>query len=154
MATAKLILDTNIIVDFLDQRDFDFEATRLLMIAGKVGEFSLWVSTSQMTDLVYILSEGGKTSLLPGVLERLQKLRSFINVYAAGPVEVDAMLSTTWSDPEDALLYEVAKALTADAIITRNEKDFETDGIWVCNSSEFFERLKNEKGLTYTKVPI
>ena len=59
------------------------------------------------------------------------------------------MIQTTWRDPEDALLFEAAKALMADAIITNNAKDFETDAIPVLNSAEFFAWLKEVEGLSY-----
>ena len=154
MAQAKLLLDTNIVVDYLDGRDFDFAATRLLMTAGKVGEFSLWISSSQVTDLVYILSEGGSKELIGSVLERLRRLRSFVNVYAASASDVDAMLATSWADPEDELLFEIAMKLHADAIITRNEADFETELIKVCNSSEFFDWFEATRGLSYAEVDV
>lgn len=149
MAQAKLLLDTNVLINYLDGRDIDFEATLLLMTAGCVGEFALWMSSSQMTDLVYILSEGGKPAHMPGVLERLRKLRAFVSVYAPNATDVDSMLATSWRDPEDALLFEIAKAIRADAIITNNVKDFESDAIRVCNCSEFFEWMRSERGLDY-----
>jgi len=154
MALAKVVVDTNILIDFLDEREFDYEATRLLMLAGKVGELSLWVSSSQITDLVYILSEGGKHSCMQSVLARLRTVRSFIHVYATGESEIDAMLATRWSDPEDALLFEMALSLHADAIVTRNVVDFESEAIFVGNSSTFFDWLKEERGLAYEHVSL
>lgn len=62
MAQAKLLLDTNVVVDYLNEREPFYEKARLLMIGGRVGEFELWISSSQVTDLVYILSNGGRTS--------------------------------------------------------------------------------------------
>ena len=46
------------------------------MTAGRVGEFDLWITSSQVTDLIYILSEGGKRSLLSRVLEQLRGMRT------------------------------------------------------------------------------
>jgi len=40
-----------------------------------VGDFDLWISSSQMTDLVYILSDGGKESEMSKVLEALRGVR-------------------------------------------------------------------------------
>ena len=77
MAQAKLLLDTNIVIDYLNEREPYYEKARLLMIAGRVGEFDLWMSSSQITDLIYILSEGGAQSLIPLVLERLPPASAF-----------------------------------------------------------------------------
>ena len=62
MAQVELLLDTNVVVDYLNEREPFYEKARLLMIGGRVGEFELWVSSSQVTDLVYILSNGGRAS--------------------------------------------------------------------------------------------
>ena len=95
---------------------------RCFLLVVCVGDFDLWISSSQMTDLVYIFS-GGKASEMPKVLETLRGVRQFINVYAPGEVEIDKILLTSWQDPEEALMHEVALSLRVDAIISRNTQD-------------------------------
>ena len=56
----KLFLDSNIIVDAIVNRNSSHESAKLLLALGCLGEFDLWVSPTQWTDLFYILSEGGK----------------------------------------------------------------------------------------------
>ena len=58
--------------------------------------------------LVYILSNGGRASEMDAVMGQLRGLRTFVNVFAASEREVDLMLATSWHDPEDYLLYEIA----------------------------------------------
>lgn len=152
MAEAKLLIDTNIAIDFLNERDPFYEKARLLMICGRVGEFELWMSSSQITDLVYVLSNGGKTSEMGKVMERLRGFRTFVNVFPVSDREIDLMLAAAWSDPEDYLLYEVALALKADAIVTRNQKDFPQGLIKVLDCDEFFSWMKAERGLVYDEV--
>ena len=154
MARQKLLLDTNIIIDFMLHREPHFEITRLLMLCGRVGEFSLWVTSSQVTDIIYIVTDGGMKSKIPETLEKLSAMRAFVNVQAVTDADIDKMLASSWSDPEGGLLIEIALKMRADAIITRN-KDFPTtDLIRVQNCSEFFEWLKDEKGVSYDDVPI
>lgn len=152
MARAKLLLDTNIVVDFLTERDPFYEQARLLMICGRVGEFELWVSSSQVMDLIYILSNGGRRDELPEVLQRLRELRTFVNVFATSDREVDLMLAAAWKDPEDYLLAEVALALGVDAIVTRNQKDFPEGLVRVVDCDEFFVWLRDDLGLNYAEV--
>lgn len=116
--------------------------------------FDLWVSASQMTDIVYIASDGGRSILLPQVLERLRLLRTFINVVPVDGADIDAMLSTNWKDPEDALLFQLALRLQTDAIITRDADFPATKYINVFDCAEFFEWLKTERGITYEEVPF
>ena len=145
----KLLLDTNVVVDYLHVRKPFFEKARLLMILGFAQEFELWITSSQMTDLVYILTEGGKQQFMQEALRQLRDLRQFVNIFATGEVEVDKMLLTTWKDPEDFLLYQCALSLKADAIITRNATDFEEQAIKVCNCEEFFAWVYETSGVKY-----
>lgn len=154
MARTKLLLDTNVVIDYLNRREPFYKDARLLMIAGRVGEFDLWITSSQVTDLIYILSEGGKPSLLPDVMERLRIMRAFIDVYASGAREVDRMLSSGWRDPEDSLIFEAAQAMKANAIITRNKADFETTAIKVLDCNEFFIWMKEEFNMRYDDVMV
>lgn len=152
MARAKLLVDTNVLIDYLSMREPFYDEARLLMIVGRVGEFELWMTSSQVTDLIYILSDGGKQSLMPSVLERLRGLRTFVEVFAVGGAEVDRMLASAWKDPEDALMFESALSLKADAIITRNAKDFESSLVRAMTAREFFNWLHDEKGVDYQEV--
>lgn len=154
MAIQKLLIDTNIVIDLLHRRGPQLDETRLLMLAGRVGEFSLWIASSQVTDMIYILTNGGNKSKIPEVLEKLRMLRTFVNVYAVTDADIDKMLATTWSDPEDALLVDLALKMHADAIITRDEDFPVTDMIRVHDCRGFFEWLEEEKGIRYDEVPL
>lgn len=154
MARAKLLVDTNVLIDFLSVRRPFYDEARLLMIAGRVGEFELWMTSSQVTDLIYVLSDGGRQALMPSVLERLRGLRTFVEVLAVGEAEVDRMLLSSWKDPEDALMFESALSLKADAIITRNAKDFESSLVRAMTAREFFDWLRDEQGVDYQEVAI
>ena len=152
MAQVELLLDTNVVVDYLNEREPFYEKARLLMIGGRVGEFELWISSSQVTDLVYILSNGGRTSEMDAAMGQLRGLRTFVNVFAASEREVDVMLAVSWHDSEDYLLYEIALALRADALITRNQPDFPQGLVPVMNCDEFFQWMRDTHGLDYGEI--
>lgn len=154
MAVARVMLDTNIVIDYLNERDPFYLRARLLMIGGRVGEFDLWLGSSQMTDLIYILSEGGKPALLPRTLERLRGLRTFVNVYPASESDIDQMLATSWRDPEDALLFQAALRVKADYLVTRNAEDFESSLVRIVDCDGFFDALREDHGFEYDEVPF
>lgn len=154
MRPKKLLLDTNIVIDYLHHRDPHFEQARLLMICGRVGEYSLWISSSQVIDLIFILTHGGNKSHVPQVLQKLRTMRLFINVYPVADTDIDKMLATTWSDPEDALLANLALKMRADAIITRDAEFPHPEGVPVKDCKEFFEWVREDFGLTYEDLPI
>ena len=154
MTVQKLLLDTNIILDFLGKRGPHFAETRLLMVAGKIGEFSLWIASSQITDLIYILTNGGNKSKTQEALEKLRSLRTFINVHSVSDTDIDRMLATTWNDPEDALLVDIALRMRADAVITRDAEFPKSDAIRVHDCPGLFAWLEKEKGISYAEVNI
>ena len=153
MALQKLLVDTNVVIDFLLHRDPFYEKARLLMLCGRVGEFNLWIASSQVTDIIYIMTDGGKKSKVPETLEKLRALRTFVNVFAVTDANIDKMLAASWSDPEDGLLINLALKMRADAIITRDADFPETNLIRVHDCASFFEWLKDEKGLSYDEIP-
>ena len=154
MALQKLLLDTNVVIDFIGEREPFYKDAYLLMLAGRVGEFDLWIASSQVTDIIFIMTDGGKKSKVPEVLEKLRALRTFVSVYAVSDTDIDKMLATTWGDPEDALLVGLALKMRADAIITRDEDFPDTDMIRVHDCAGFFEWLKKEKGVSYDEIPF
>ena len=88
------------------------------------------------------------------VLQKLRTMRLFINVYPVTDADIDKMLATTWSDPEDALLANLALKMHADAIITRDAEFPHPDGVPVKDCNEFLEWVREDFGLTYEDLPI
>lgn len=154
MKRLKLLLDTNVCVDYLNRREPFFEDVRNLMVLGYVDEVELWITSTQMTDLVYISTDGGKPRFLQKTLERLRKFRQIVNVYPVGECEIDKMLLTNWKDPEDFLIYQCAISMSASAILTRNACDFEEQLIKVCDCKEFFKWIYESYSMKYSLVDL
>ena len=125
----RLLVDTNIVLDYLDERPSFFQSARKLMILGFLHELELWMSASQATDLFYLLTNGGRASEAGEVKKSMRQARQFIRI-----------CSLTESD--------------VDAIITRNQKDFERSSIKVFDCDELFAYLEEEKGLAYDFIPL
>lgn len=148
----KLFLDSNIIVDALRFRESQAESARLLVGLGRIGEFDLWVSPTQASDLAYILSEGGKRSRMRDVAREMVALSEAVHICPCGESEILAGLKSDWPDLEDAFVYEAARAMKADVIITRNRKDFEQSKIPVYDCEEFFEWYAKEYSINYAEI--
>jgi len=150
----RLMLDTNVTLDFMLARKPHYPDVRKLMLLGYLQEAELWVSGAQFNDLFYLLTKGGKASQNESAKQHLRKLRKCIRVYRVGESEIDATLNSTWDDLEDACLYFSALNLKADFIITRNQKDFALSSIKTLNATEFFDYLRDTKSLTYEEISI
>lgn len=154
MAKPKLLLDTNVVLDCLCKREPFYRDARTLMIAGRVGELDLWITSSQVTDLVYIISEGGKRLLINGALEKIRGVRTFVRVYPVSEKEIDQMLTTSWSDAEDALMFECALNMRADAIVTRNQSDFESSLVPALDCKQTLGWIERTCGISYEEVSL
>ena len=150
----NLFVDTNIIIDYLDERPGFAGSARKLMLLGFLREFDLWMSSSQVIDMFYILTNGGHPSKAEGAKASSREVRKFVRVCSLGEADIDTALDSTWSDFEDACVYQCARKIRADAIITRNKKDFEKSSIKVFDCEEWFSYLAQSKGLTYEEIPF
>ncbi len=148
----KLLVDTNILLDHSLKREPYCDVARLLLIMGKLCEFDLYMSSSQLTDTAYILSNGGKKGKLNEAKQVLRELREYIRIAPVGTKEIDAALESDWSDFEDACVYQAAKSIAADAIITRNKDDYKNSAIKVLDGDEFFAWMQKEYGVCYADI--
>lgn len=145
----KLLLDTNITLDFLARRDPFFEPAAKLMVLGYVNETELLISFSQLTDIHYVLTHGANKVDEQVARIRMKKLRAMVGVVSLGATEADSAIDLGWNDFEDTCVYLAAQKAKVDAIITRNKKDFRNSPIKVMTADELFEYLEAEKGFTF-----
>lgn len=150
----KLLVDTNVLLDCMLERQPFAESARLLMLLGELGEFDLFISASQVTDAYYLLTNGGKRGRSEAAKRALLEARKFIRIASVIEREIDAALDSSWDDVEDACVYQAARSIKADAIITRNQKDFEKSSIKVFDCDEFFAWLKKEKQVDYGEIKL
>ena len=146
----RLLIDTNIVLDFLLKRDGTKPAKELFERALLHGEDE-FVTASSVTDIMYIftLSEEKRNKSLPEeqkltkhqvameVQRKLESLLSFLKVLPVTDDNVHEALALKWDDREDALQYVVALRNSVDVIITRNMKDFSGSSIKVMTPEEF-----------------
>lgn len=143
----KLLLDSNIVIDFIAKREPFCTSAEKLMLLGLAGDVELWVSTTQANDIFYVLGQGKKNNA-ELVKRKMQKLKTFIRFCGLDEDHFLNVLTSSWADLEDACVYEVGLHITADAIITRDKKDFEKSTIPIYDYDNFFEFMKS-KGLEY-----
>ena len=148
----NLLVDTNIIVDCLKERQPFYEDACKLVMLGVMKDATLWISNTQVTDAFYLLTDGGRRSRAEEVKRQLLWLLQVVKICTPDGEDLLAALNSTWSDFEDACVYQAALKVKADAIITRNQADFEKSSIRVFSCGELFERLAEEQGVTYDWV--
>lgn len=133
----KVFLDTNILIDVLEQRVPYFKAAANILDLGANGKIKLYASALTFVNCIYIVRKKAGYSK---VIESVRLLRDIISVSPMTQTEFDRAMAGMAPDMEDALQYQSALSSGCELIITRNKKHFPQDGMPVITAEEFFDR--------------
>jgi predicted nucleic acid-binding protein len=122
----KLYLDTNILLDFLLNRQPFAEAATTLLAAAEAGRATLFVSSLTFVTAHYVVSKAvGKNAATLA----LASLFTQINTVAVDVQVINQALQSGMPDFEDAVQLFTALSAGADAIVTRDLKGFPTQAV-------------------------
>ena len=136
----RVLIDTNVILDWLMCREPFHEAARRVMEESVFGELEGYISAHSLTDLFYILRKdfdiAKRKSLLMFLCEKLQVIPENVEMIKA------ALKREDWKDLEDGLQMQCAKEKELDYIITRNIRDFEKSPVPVLIPEKLMEMYR------------
>ena len=124
-------LDTNIVIDFLGERELFYEASAKIVTLADQKKVKVFTSPTSITNVYYILSkfESSKTAL-----EKIRKFKLLCDISIMDNEVVEKAIHSGFKDFEDAMQYFSAISSNCELIITRNEKDFKNALIPVMNA--------------------
>ena len=131
------MIDTNIFLDVLAQREPFYETSRAVLDLCESKKVQGFLSASAVTDLFYLVHRQFHSAELA-----YQALGSVLDIVKVLTVTNDDVLNAyieRASDFEDCLLATCAKSNKCDAIVTRNKKDFLAFGITLLSPAELLE---------------
>ena len=135
-----IFLDTNIVIDFLGERDdFYLSTAKILTLADKK-IIKVYTSPPTIANTFYILS---KTEHQKKVLAKLRKFKLVCNISTMNDEVIEKAINSNFKDFEDSMQYFSAIATNCEIIITRNEKDFKNALIPVLNPESYLSALLN-----------
>lgn len=138
MTFNKILVDTNVCLDvILNRKPY---ATPAIELIGRTesGDFSGVIAAHAVDTIFYILSKQlGKRKAYEGI----SIIREAFNVADVTQSAIDNALQLRWPDFEDAVHYQATLQAGCDAIITRNQADFENASLPALSPYEFLEML-------------
>lgn len=139
----KLLIDTNIVIDLLAQREpFYKSAAQLFSLADKQ-KIVLSISALSIANTNYILS---RLKSIQEAREILRRFRILTKVLPLNDKIIDLALNDNkFKDFEDGLQYYTAIENEQDVIITRDLRDFKESKISVMTADEFLISLEQRK---------
>lgn len=133
----RLMVDTNIFLDVLAQREPFYEKSKAVLDLCESKKVQGFLSASSATDIFYLTHR-----LLHSTDLAYKALGDVLEIAKVLTVTNDDVLNAYMQkapDFEDCLLATCAKANKCDAIVTRNKKDFLTFGITLLSPEELLE---------------
>ena len=135
-----LLIDTNIILNLVFQRDGYEKDAELLKKISKKG-YMAYITASTVTDLFYIIRKSlHDTEATYSTMEYIFKL---VNVLGVLPEDITDAFQCRWKDFEDCVQYTTAINNNINYVITENVKDYKESSEHIVITPEEFIGLMN-----------
>ena len=134
----KVLIDTNIIIDLLANREDFAEPAAQLFKLCEIGKVQGIVYALSIANIVYVMRKELERSQIEDVITKLS------SIFTIADMKGDDLKKATAlpiPDFEDALQSACASRVKADFIVTRNLKDFKNSKVMAIKPSELIERL-------------
>jgi predicted nucleic acid-binding protein len=132
----KILIDTNVVIDLLAQREPFYKSTSRLFTLASKKHITAYVSSLALVTTHFIVSRELSESETRKVI---RKFKSIANVLDLKDTYLNQALDSDFKDFEDAIQYHTALSNNLDAIITRNKRDFKKSHIPVYTTEEYLE---------------
>lgn len=145
----KLLLDTNVLIDYYARRQPFFEDAMKLRVAALFGDVELWAAAQSFPDVEYILRGAIPLDVLRSMMA---ESLSFLKVAVPSADDMAQAMRSGWPDMEDYLVARCAERVRADYLITRDADGFAEAGLPVLSPAGFLSLMADEHGLVYAEV--
>jgi predicted nucleic acid-binding protein len=141
---VRVLVDTNIALDFLLQREPFFQDAELLFQAIDMGEVFGYVTATTLTDIFYISRRHTRS-----IEQARQAVSETLTVMVICPVDrsvLELAFDSGLDDFEDAVQIFSAVAQGLEAIVTRDVPGFLSSPIPVLTIQELLQQVRQYKG--------
>ena len=131
----KVMIDTNVIIDVLLERENFVEESYKVLSMCEEHRISGFVSATSVTDIYYLVKKYTHSTELS--YNAIGKLLEIVKVCGVTNNDVLTAFQKKSKDFEDCLVSVCAKSNNCNYIITRNKKDFENFEVEALTPTEF-----------------
>lgn len=135
----KILIDTNIILAFLLEREPFFKDSETLFNIIAENKVIAYVSSTTLTDIFYIARK--QTKSIHKARQAILFILEVMEVCSVDRTVIEIALQFDLKDFEDAV--QIASAITQglDAIVTRNSKDFINEVIPILSVRDLLQQI-------------
>ena len=135
----KVLIDTNIIIDILEQRKPAYTQSYRVIQLGFDGKLEILISAGALTDVYYIINRSLHDA--NKAREKIFTLTNLVSICNTTSDDINTALTLLTPDFEDAVAAAIAKREKADFIITRNMEDFSNSPIPALSPEDFLQKF-------------
>ena len=132
---GKILIDTNVLLDYLLERETFFEDAKKVILSCAEGNTKGCIAAHSISNMFFILRKDYTAK------ERREILLNLCTIFNIEGIDKAKLLSglanEDFSDFEDCLQMECAKSYGAEYIVTRNVADYSTSEIKAILPSEY-----------------
>jgi len=136
----KVLLDTNVLIDWLTRRSPFYHDSRAAMRLAVSGRVDAIASASVIKDVHYVISRHYRDA--GDALVLIAELLKIVRLADTTAQDVFNALQSRNADFEDAVVSETAARESADFIVTRNKPDFSDSPVPALLPSELIEKFR------------
>ncbi|AFY61192.1 PIN domain-containing protein [Synechococcus sp. PCC 6312] len=136
----KILIDTNIILDFLLEREPFFQNAELLFQTISTGQIIGYVTATILTDIFYITRK--YTQSIEQARQAVSAVLTAMVICPIDRVVLESALNSNLTDFEDAVQIFSAFTQGLDAIVTRDTQDFSSSPILVLSVQKILIQIK------------
>ena len=138
---TRVLLDTNVIVDFVLSRPGFAEHADVIFRKIEAKKVFGFISASAITDLYFIVEHATNEE---NARKATQKIYHSLRILAVDTRMIQKALYSNMKDFEDAVQTEAAKTRGIDIVVTRDKTGFTDSGLTVLSPTEFVEQLETK----------
>ena len=133
----KILIDTNVLLDYLLEREPFFEDAKRIMVSCAEGKVKGCIAAHSIPNMFFILRKDYN------VRERREVLSNLCSIFDVEGIDKAKLLSglanEDFLDFEDCLQMECSKSYGADYIVTRNVADYSASEVKAIEPKVYLE---------------
>lgn len=147
----NLLLDTNVLIDYLGRKEPFFEPAKQIAMAAFFGDVRAWVPAQSAVDAFYVLERYVDPLRLQ---KSISKVLTTITPVDLTGADLERAARLAWPDMEDCLISLAADKAGADYLITRDAEGFARSSVPTLSPTAWVDLMREEMGLEYGEERI
>lgn len=133
----RIMIDTNVLLDYLLERESFFEDAKKVILSCIDGKAKGCIAAHSIPNMFFILRKDYSSK------ERREVLLNLCKIFDVEGIDkaklISGLANEDFSDFEDCLQMECAKTYEADYIVTRNTSDYAISEVRAITPKEYLE---------------